>query len=79
MAEDWRKKAVCLTEEPEKFFPDPSDVRGTTDALAICGGCTQRATCLGLAMASEADGLRHGIFGGTTPRQRAQIAKRVAS
>lgn len=76
---NWRERAACNGEDPEKFFPDPSDVKGTTNALQVCVGCPVREQCLELALRAEADGLRYGVFGGLTPRQRAQVAKGKAS
>ena len=55
---DWRTRAACRDEDPEIFFPDPSDTDTRAQAEAICAKCPVRTEC-GL----NAD--RFGIWGGT--------------
>ena len=43
--EDWRLDGVCRDEDPEKFFPNPSDRRGTLDAMAVCFTCPVMTQC----------------------------------
>ena len=48
-------------------------------ALLVCGRCPVRNQCLEFALASEIgepNDHRWGIYGGLTPKQRADLAKR---
>ncbi|MGH3758030.1 WhiB family transcriptional regulator [Actinophytocola sp.] len=74
---DWRNRAACRDEDPELFFPI-SDVgpaaRQAEQAKAVCARCPVRAQCLNFALDN---GLDHGIFGGTTERERRELARRT--
>ena len=66
---------ACATHDPELFFPgENAPPSHAADALAVCETCPARAACLDLAMTSEASSHRHGIYGGTTPQERAMMA-----
>lgn len=70
---DWRNLAACLNEDPEAFFPDPSDAPAIQYAKSICGACPVRTDCLEAAIREEGGrglSFRTGIRGGTTPAQR---------
>lgn len=43
--ENWRLNGVCREVDPEIFFPNPSDRRGTLDAMAVCFTCPVMAQC----------------------------------
>jgi WhiB family redox-sensing transcriptional regulator len=61
----WRTKGVCQTVDPETFFPvpmAPADV-----AINLCGGCPVAGACLAWALSV---GDCHGVWGGTTARER---------
>lgn len=74
MGTKWQDDAACVGKDPDAWFPDPSDIRGTENAISVCNGCPVRSQCLELAVAAEADGVtRHGIFGGLTPVQRTPV------
>jgi WhiB family redox-sensing transcriptional regulator len=71
----WAEQAACQFEEPELFFP-VSEVgpgaRQVAQAKAVCARCPVRDECLAFALDH---GLDHGVFGGTTPDERRQLAK----
>lgn len=73
---DWRQLAACARPgvDPELFFPGTSEIGKTRQAKQICAGCAVKAPCLADALARPANA-DHGIYGGTTPRQRGQIRK----
>jgi WhiB family redox-sensing transcriptional regulator len=61
----WRTKGVCQTVDPETFFPvpmAPADV-----AIGLCGSCPVAGACLAWALSV---GDCHGVWGGTTARER---------
>jgi WhiB family transcriptional regulator, redox-sensing transcriptional regulator len=73
---DWRQLAACARPgvDPELFFPNATDIGKTRQAKQICAGCAVKAPCLADALARP-ETADHGIYGGTTPRQRGQIRK----
>jgi WhiB family redox-sensing transcriptional regulator len=69
----WRDRAACATENPEWFYPSPSDRAGRgakreAKAKAVCARCPVRAECLNWATTR---GIRDGIWGGLNPEERA--------
>lgn len=70
----WRTQAACLNEDPELFFPatQNEDSDEYVEALAVCGVCAVTSQCLEWALQVGED----GVWGGTTPRQRANIRRR---
>jgi WhiB family transcriptional regulator, redox-sensing transcriptional regulator len=71
----WTELALCAQADPDAWFPE----RGRIAAMAksICGACPVRAQCLDYAL-SGADtwhGISTGIWGGTTPRERAILRR----
>lgn len=73
---DWQHRAACRDEDPELFFP-VSDVgpgaRQVARAKAVCARCPVRSQCLRHALDN---GLDHGVFGGTTERERRELVRR---
>jgi WhiB family transcriptional regulator, redox-sensing transcriptional regulator len=65
----WRTRGACQTVDPETFFPAPSE--SAEAAVALCRTCPVRGSCL--AWALEAGDL-HGVWGGTTARERRAMA-----
>lgn len=63
---DWRGKASCRDEDPEIFFPMPSDDVTEAMALAVCATCPVQAPCLEFALRFPGP----GIYGGVTQRVR---------
>jgi WhiB family redox-sensing transcriptional regulator len=75
----WTEFALCAQADPDAWFPE----RGRIAAAArrICGTCPVRAQCLDYAL-SGADtwhGISTGIWGGTTPRERAAMRRAWAN
>jgi WhiB family redox-sensing transcriptional regulator len=67
----WMEQANCRDVLPETFFPEP----GTQGRLAarICSGCLVKGQCLEYALHFR---INHGIWGGTSERERKRIAAR---
>lgn len=68
--DDWQDRANCLGVDPDLFFPALGET--AVDAKAVCAGCAVRRECLEEALATPPleD---HGIWGGTSVRQRKAI------
>lgn len=69
--EVWETYALCKTLPPSTFFP--SDGRGVEVARQACAPCPVREECLEHALVNRID---HGIWGGTSERERRRILKR---
>lgn len=70
----WRDAALCLTADPEVFYPDPSDTKAIAVAKSWCAICPVIDPCKAEAMDAEGSagkGNRWGIRGGTTGEERA--------
>ena len=67
---DWMAEGNCNNHPPAVFFP--SDGVGVEIAKKICGTCSVRERCLDYALESRID---HGVWGGTSERQRRRILK----
>lgn len=69
---DWRARGLCLTEDPDLFFPiggvgsGPAAIQ-TDDAKAVCRRCPVIRQCLAWAVDA---GPVEGIWGGTTEAER---------
>lgn len=61
----WRTRGVCRTVDPEMFFPAPNEPSDA--AVALCRTCDVQGACLAWALEV---GDCHGVWGGTTPRER---------
>ena len=63
--------------DTETFYPTSSDGGGWSRkraAMRVCGRCPVAAECLDEALRIETvEYDRHGIWGGTTPKQRGLI------
>lgn len=70
---DWTG-AACIGHDPEIWYPDPTDVLGTSEAVEICHNCPVKQACLAHAMREEPAGGRYGIRGGLTPEERRKLA-----
>lgn len=68
---EWMKRAACIGEDPELFYPEDRDpqVRHERELKAkqICGSCAVQEVCLEYAMSQK---LKHGIWGGQTEHER---------
>jgi len=68
----WMRRANCLGVDPELFFPERG--ASTREAKAVCHGCVVRGACLDYALARSE---KHGIWGGTSERERRRIRLRA--
>jgi WhiB family redox-sensing transcriptional regulator len=64
---------ACAGEDPEIFFPTVGGP--ASEARAICGRCPHRQACLDWALETEQG---FGIWGGTTPDERAAMLRGAA-
>lgn len=71
MESSWMHRGNCQDYPPSTFFP--SDGVGVDIARKICAGCPVQGPCLEYALANHID---HGVWGGTSERERRRIAKR---
>ena len=70
----WRTEALCRGKPPAWFIASGSGrVRTTNPALELCVHCSVTERCLDEALAKPQWSL--GIWAGTMPRERADIAK----
>ena len=77
-ADHGRPITPCRETDPEVFFPETYRRAATAPAVAICRRCPLIEQCLRIALDAEGDlshRNRYGVFGGTTPVQREQMAK----
>jgi WhiB family redox-sensing transcriptional regulator len=76
---DWRQDGACRDADPELFFPEPGQLPQTARAKEVCAGCAVRGPCLDNALHGPlARDDRHGIFAGTTARDRTRLRGRPA-
>lgn len=67
----WMRFGLCRGVDPDVFFP--TDIHGVIEARRICDQCPARAACLDYAVENR---LEHGIWGGTSERERKKIIAR---
>lgn len=67
---EWMARGICRDHPPEVFFP--SDGVGVEVAKKLCETCPVKRECLEYALEHRVD---HGVWGGTSERQRRRIAK----
>lgn len=70
----WRDQAACAGEPTSRWYPrsNADHHPDTVHAKAICDTCPVRTDCLIHAILAPE---RHGIWGGTTERQRVRIRR----
>lgn len=66
----WMADGNCANKPPSLFFP--SDGVGVERAKTVCEGCPVATECLEYAIANRID---HGVWGGTSERQRRRIIR----
>lgn len=71
-AEPWRTEGLCLTTDPDAFFPARGDHAGRRRAIDICNSCPVIEPC---RVASLSANEHFGISGGMTPADRRRILK----
>ena len=69
----WAVFASCRDRDPDAFFPATPE--GERAAIRICQGCAVRTECLEFALES---GVRFGIWGGLTEKQRRSLRRQIA-
>jgi hypothetical protein len=71
----WRRLAACRRMGSSSFVPS-TDVRAEQEAAKeVCARCCVVLPCLAYAMT---DASLQGVWGGTTPQERAQIRRSAA-
>lgn len=74
---EWHEQAACRGLGSEMFHPPTftshSGRRASAAALEVCGRCPVVEECLDVALSVSND--HHGIWGGTTPQERAEIRR----
>lgn len=70
----WMADGNCASRPPSLFFP--SDGVGVESAKRVCESCPVQSRCLEYAIENRID---HGVWGGTSERQRRRIIKSRAS
>lgn len=71
----WHADAACRG-RTAAFFPGRGEWKLAEAAVAICQGCPVRDDCLDHALAEDE---RHGIWGGTTERERRGLRRERAA
>ncbi len=66
----WMREANCRGLQASAFFP--SDASGVEAARRVCADCSVRSACLEYSLENRLD---HGIWGGTSERQRQRILR----
>jgi WhiB family redox-sensing transcriptional regulator len=67
---EWMHRGNCRDHPPSTFFP--SDGVGVDVARRICSDCPVKTPCLEYALRNGVD---HGVWGGTSERERRRIAR----
>lgn len=79
---DWRDKAVCkdwdFKKNGDPFYPTSNAAAQAHRAQSICAACPVRYICRDSAH-EDASTFKYGIFGGTTPEDRAKAARKRAA
>jgi WhiB family redox-sensing transcriptional regulator len=65
-------RPACRAEDPELFFPLPSEEEQIAQAKQVCARCPLTRTCLTYAVTHPV----HGVWGGTTEGERQQLQRR---
>ncbi|MFF7448824.1 MULTISPECIES: WhiB family transcriptional regulator [unclassified Streptomyces] len=72
---EWLRRAACVDEDPELFFPVGTQgpaLRDTAAAKRVCARCPVIADCLGWALDS---GQTAGVWGGTCEQERVALLR----
>ena len=66
-------RALCrASEDPDTWHPDNGNRAGAEAAKAVCQCCLDCQPCLEWALAANEE---HGVWGGTTPTERAALRR----
>lgn len=78
---DWRARALCSGDDPERWFPigerGPVARRQAAEAQIICGHCPVRVPCRDWAL-DHPQAAAYGVWGGLTRQQRQVLLRRRA-
>lgn len=69
---EWFQHAICKDEDPEVFFPAPSE--SSRRAREVCERCPVMQECGDWAIV---EGIRDGVWGGLSPQERAVIRRQI--
>ena len=69
----WMRKAACRGHGFEAWFPTDEVGEEADTAQRVCAGCPVRPDCLDYALDG---GIRHGLWGGLSSRERASLNRR---
>lgn len=72
---EWMARGACQGKPPALFFRDEEEDAGP--AKEICSTCGVKAECLSYALIQSKDATDAGIWGGTTPKERRAMRRRV--
>ena len=73
----WTASAACRNHpDPDLWFPEYGDHDPQPQALRICRTCPVRTPCLRYIFTLPHP--QHGIWGGTTPRERTRILATIS-
>jgi len=67
----WMRNAACRGQGFNTWFPAEEFGEEADTARGVCSGCRVRTDCLDYALAA---GIRHGLWGGLSARERAVLA-----
>lgn len=70
LATEWVTRRNCAETDPNVFFP--SDGAGVIAAQRVCRECPVKEPCREYALANN---ITHGVWGGTSERQRRRILR----
>ncbi|QRY48125.1 WhiB family transcriptional regulator [Mycolicibacterium boenickei] len=59
--QQWQARAACRDQDPELFFPDPSDDQTRAIAESICVTCPVQIPCMATANHNRE---KHGVWAG---------------
>jgi WhiB family redox-sensing transcriptional regulator len=71
----WRDRAACKGSDPEMFFPKQTNPQGYAIAKKMCEQCSVQAECREDWSQMPAAMQRHGVWWGTTDRDRRALSK----
>jgi hypothetical protein len=72
--DDWAQAACKGDGDPDDWFPDQGEWQRAARAKITCyTQCPLRAACAAMALESDADWTKWGIWGGLSPHERARL------
>jgi len=70
------KRAKCVDEDTEIFYPETGDTKAAKKAITICKSCPVRDECLFHALTSPES---FGVWGGFTYRARLKMSRSMGN